>query len=104
MSDEPTRAPAQGAPSRAQLRAAALFDDLRTEVARRRPATVAAVVCLPVTELISIDAMASVATVAWWCRVCDHRGSAATRDLAHRDGVTHLTAEHRGVVDFRGGG
>jgi hypothetical protein len=30
-------------------------------------------VCLPATEVISIDAMASVDTVAWWCRICDHQ-------------------------------
>jgi hypothetical protein len=28
-------------------------------------------VCLPTIEVISIDAMASVDTVLWWCRLCD---------------------------------
>jgi hypothetical protein len=51
-------------------------------------------VCLPATELISIDAMASVDTVLWWCRLCNHHGTATTRPTAHSDGIEHLSAEH----------
>jgi hypothetical protein len=55
-------------------------------------------VCLPTTEMISIDAMASVDTVAWWCRLCDHHGTATTRPTAHSEGVKHLTAEHHATI------
>lgn len=48
-------------------------------------------VCLPATEVISIDAMASVDTVVWRCRLCDHHGAVTTRPTAHADGVEHLT-------------
>jgi hypothetical protein len=34
--------------------------------------------CVPATEVISIDAMASVDTVVWWCRLRDHHGTATT--------------------------
>ncbi|MGH3692593.1 MAG: hypothetical protein ACRDRX_01065 [Pseudonocardiaceae bacterium] len=51
-------------------------------------------VCLPATEVISIDAMASVDTVVWRCRICDHHGTATTRPAAHSDGVEHLSVEH----------
>jgi hypothetical protein len=33
-------------------------------------------ICLPATEAISIDAMASVDTALWQCRLCDHHGTA----------------------------
>lgn len=56
-------------------------------------------VCLPATELISIDSMASVDTVVWWwCRLCDHHDAARHRPAAHADGVEHLTAEHRATI------
>jgi hypothetical protein len=84
-----------------QLRTAALLTILRTEVTQRSakehhpmPATV----CFPATEVISIDAMASVDTVVWWCRLCHHRGSATTRPTAHSDGVEHLTTEHHATI------
>jgi len=35
-------------------------------------------VCLPATELISIDAMASVDTVVWWCRLPNTPGAEAS--------------------------
>ncbi|MGH4010655.1 MAG: hypothetical protein ACRDTH_21255 [Pseudonocardiaceae bacterium] len=54
--------------------------------------------CLPTTELISIDAMASVDTVVWWCRIGDHHGTATTRPTAHGEGVEHLTAEHHATI------
>lgn len=41
-------------------------------------------VCLPATEVISIDAMAAVDTVVWWCRLCDHHGTGRrARDRHH---------------------
>jgi hypothetical protein len=61
-----------------QLRTAALLANLRTEVIQRsgkEPGTMAVTLCLPATEVISIDAMASVDTVVWRCRLCDHHGT-----------------------------
>lgn len=55
-------------------------------------------VCLPATELISTDAMASVDTVVWWCRFCDHHGTATTRPAAHSDAGEHLTTKHHATL------
>lgn len=52
---------------------------------------------LPATEMISIDAMASMDTVVWRCRLCDHHGT-ATRPAAHSEGVEHLTAKHHAAI------
>ncbi|MGH3683507.1 MAG: hypothetical protein ACRDRU_07390 [Pseudonocardiaceae bacterium] len=38
--------------------------------------TMTVTICLPATEVISIDAMASMDTVVWWRRLCDHHGTA----------------------------
>ncbi len=55
-------------------------------------------VCFPVTELVNIDAMASVATAVWWCRLCGSEATAASRPAAHSDAVAHLTAEHHATI------
>jgi hypothetical protein len=55
-------------------------------------------VCLPATEVISIDAMASVDTALWQCRLCDQHGTATTRPTAHSEGVEHLTAGHHATI------
>ena len=55
-------------------------------------------VCFPVTEVISIDAMASVDTVVWWCRLCGDEATAASRSAAHSDAVAHLTTEHHATI------
>jgi hypothetical protein len=55
-------------------------------------------ICLPVTEVISIDAMASVDTATWQCRICAHHGTTTTRATAHSDGVEHLSAEHHATI------
>ena len=57
-----------------------------------------ATLCLPVTEVIGIDAMASVDTVLWRCRLCDQHGTATTRPTAHSEGVEHLTAQHHATI------
>jgi hypothetical protein len=65
-----------------QLRTAALLTTLRTEVTQhsgKKPGTMTVTFCLPATEVISIDAMASVDTVVWWCRLCDYHGTTTTR-------------------------
>jgi hypothetical protein len=58
----------------------------------------AVTVCLPATELIGIDAMASVDTVVWWRCLCEHQGTATSRPAAHTDGVEHLTTEHHATI------
>ena len=55
-------------------------------------------ICLAVTEVISIDAMASVDTALWQCRLCDQHGTATTRRAAHSDSVEHLSAEHHATI------
>jgi hypothetical protein len=57
-----------------------------------------ATICLPVTELISIDAMASVDTAIWQCRLCDQHGTTTTRPTAHSEGIEHLTAQHHATI------
>jgi hypothetical protein len=55
-------------------------------------------ICLPATEVISIDTMASVDTVVWRCRLCDQHGTATTRPTAHFEGIEHLSAEHHATT------
>jgi hypothetical protein len=84
-----------------QRRTAAFLAVLRTEVTRRsgkEPGTMTVTICLPATEVISIDAMASVDTVLWSCRLCDHHGTATTRPTAHSEGIEHLTAQHHATI------
>jgi len=83
-----------------QLRTAALMTILCTEVTRRsgKEHTMTVTLCLPATEVISIDAMASVDTVGWRCRLCDHHGTATIRSTAHSEGVEHLTIEHHATI------
>jgi hypothetical protein len=83
-----------------QLRTTAFLALLRTEVHRRsgkgHPMTVT--LCLPATEVISIDAMASVDTVVWRCRLCNHHGTTTTRPTAHSEGIEHLSAQHHATI------
>jgi hypothetical protein len=82
-----------------QQRTTALLALLRAEVERsgnRHP--VISNVCLPATEVISINAMASVDTVIWRCRLCDHHGTTTTRPPAHSEGIEHLTTEHHATI------
>jgi hypothetical protein len=83
-----------------QLRTAVLMTILRTEVTRRsgKEHTMTVTICLPATEVININAMASVNTVVWRCRLCDHHGTATTRPTAHSEGVEHLTIEHHATI------
>jgi hypothetical protein len=82
------------------LRTAALLDVMRTDVRQRsaKECPVNDTVYLPVTELVNIDPMASVATAVWWCRLCGHKATATTRPTAHSDGIEHLTAQHHATI------
>ena len=84
-----------------KLRTVAFLALLRTEVTQRSgkgPGTMTVTICLPATEVISIDAMASVDTVLWSCRLCDHHGTATTRHTANSNGIEHLTAQHHATI------
>jgi hypothetical protein len=61
-------------------------------------------VCLPITEVISIDAMASVDTAIWQCRLCDHHGTTITRPTAHSESIEHLSVEHHATIGTAPGG
>lgn len=50
------------------------------------------------TELVTVDAMATVDAVVWWCRLCDHQSTATTRPAAHTDAVAHLTTDHHATI------
>ncbi len=54
---------------------------------------------LSATELYSIDVMAAVDTVSWWCRLCDHEATVASAPAADTAAVEHFTAQHGAVVD-----
>ncbi len=87
-----------------QLRTAALLAVLRTEVTQRAQArehTMDETVCFPVTELVNIDPITSVATTVWWCRLCGDEATAASRPAAHSDAVAHLVGEHHAIVEIR---
>jgi hypothetical protein len=64
-----------------QLRTTAFLAVLRTEVTRlaKEHPMPETLVGFPITELVNIDPMASVATVAWWCRLCGDENTATTR-------------------------
>jgi hypothetical protein len=81
-----------------QLRTAAFLALLRTEVTQRSGKGHPMTICLPATEVIGIDAMASVDMVVWRCRLCDQHGTATARPTAHSEGIEHLIAEHHATI------
>ncbi len=83
-----------------QLRTAALLAVLRAEVTRRsgKGNTMAVTVCFPVDQVVQFDAMATVDTTVWWCRLCGHEATAANRPAAHSDAVAHLVGEHHATI------
>jgi hypothetical protein len=81
----------------AELRTTAFLAVLHDQVTRGSRDAMTTVT-VAATELISIDAIASVGTVAWWCRICDHYDTASTRPAAHSDGVAHLATEHQATI------
>lgn len=86
-----------------QLRTAAFLAVLRTEVTQRsaKGHTMPVTVCFPVDQVVQFDAMASVDTTLWSCRICGREGTARTTPQATSDAVAHLGSDHGGVVrDF----
>jgi len=86
-----------------QLRTAALLAVLRTEVTQRsgkdKDPTMTVTVCFPVDQVVQFDAMATVDTTLWWCRICGREGTARTTPQATSDAVAHLGSDHGGVGD-----
>jgi hypothetical protein len=44
------------------------------------------------------DRDGSVDTVVWWCRLCDHHGTATIQPTAHSESIEHLTSEHHATT------
>jgi hypothetical protein len=79
------------------LRTAAVLALLRNEVHQRsgkEHLVTDTTVTVTASELFNLDALASVDSVVWWCRLCDHHSSARHRPAAHSAAVAHLVAEH----------
>ncbi len=85
-----------------QQRTAALLDVMRTEVTQRAQArehTIAVTVCFPLDQVVEFDAMATVDTTLWRCRICGQEGTARTTPQATSDAIAHLGIDHGGVRD-----
>ncbi len=85
-----------------QQRTAALLAVLRTEVTQRaqtREHTMPVTVCFPVDQVVQFDAMATIDTTLWRCRICAQEGTATTTPQATSDAITHLGSDHGGVKD-----
>jgi ribosomal protein L37AE/L43A len=85
------------------LRTAALLAVLRTEGTHRsdkdQDHTMTVTVCFPVDQIVQFDAMATVDTTLWRCRICGRDGTARTTPQATSDAVAHLSSDHGGVGD-----
>jgi hypothetical protein len=84
-----------------QLRTAAVLALLRNEVHQRsgkEHLVTDTTVTVPTSELFNLDALISVDSVMWWCRLCDHHSTARHRPAASTDAVAHLVAEHRATI------
>jgi ribosomal protein L37AE/L43A len=84
-----------------QLRTAAFLAVLRTEVIQRsgkdKDHTMTVTVCFPIDQIVEFDAMATVDTTVWWCRLCGREATARTTPQATSDAVAHLGSDHGGV-------
>ncbi len=61
--------------------------------------TMTVTVCFPVDQVVQFDAMATVETTVWWCRICGREGTARTAPQATSDAIAHLGIDHGGVRD-----
>lgn len=85
-----------------QQRTAALLDVLRSEVTQRAQArehTMPVTVRFLVDQVVQFDAMATVDTTLWRCRICGQEGTARTTPQATSDAIAHLGSDHGGVRD-----
>ena len=85
------------------LSTAALLAVLRTEItphsARDKDHTMTVTVCFPVDQVVQFDAMATVETTLWRCRICGREGTTRTTPQATSDAIAHLGSDHGGVGD-----
>lgn len=83
-----------------QLRTAAFLAALRTEVTQRsaKGHTMPVTVCFLVDQVVQFDAMATVDTTLWSCRICGREGTARTTPQATSDAIAHLGSDHGGVA------
>jgi hypothetical protein len=75
---------------------------LRTEATRRpgkETPTMTVTVCFPVDQVAQFDAMATVDTTLWRCRICGRQGTARTTPQATSDAMAHLGSDHGGVAN-----
>jgi hypothetical protein len=87
-------------PTPQQQRTAALLDVMRAEVTQRAQArehSMAVSVCFPLDQVVQFDAMATVDTTLWRCRICGQEGTARTTPQATDDAIAHLGIDHGGV-------
>lgn len=80
-----------------QQRTAALLAVIQAEVTRRsgkEQHTMAVSVCFPVDQVVQFDAMATVDTTLWRCRICGQEGTARTTPQATDDAIAHLGIHH----------
>lgn len=61
--------------------------------------TPALLVRFPVDQVVHFEAMATVDTTVWRCRICGRDGTARTTPQAASDALAHLGADHGGVAD-----
>jgi predicted transcriptional regulator len=54
---------------------------------------------LPLDQIVHLDAMATVDTTIWSCRICEREGTARTTPRATGDAIAHLGADHGGVPE-----
>lgn len=52
-----------------------------------------------VDQVVQFDAMATVDTTLWRCRICGQEGTARTTPQATSDAIAHLGSDHGGVRD-----
>lgn len=56
-------------------------------------------ICLPLSQLVQVDSMTSVAAAAWSCGLCDTAGAMAeTAAQARGLAAEHLIAQHGATV------
>jgi hypothetical protein len=54
-------------------------------------------VSFPVDQVVEFEAMVSVDTTRWWCRLCGQEGTVKTTPQATDDAVAHLGTDHGGM-------
>jgi hypothetical protein len=54
---------------------------------------------LPLNQVIQLDAMATVDTTIWSCRICEREGTARTTPRATSDAITLRRADHGSVPE-----